>query len=469
MKKNLSLVLSFIFILTVIFTSSCGMQEEEVFDLEYNADYSVDLTGQTFKWGSSWHEQLVLSSDFSIGGDMTHKRLSDLTEKYGCTFEVVSWEDGGGRILSEVAAGYNTIDFLDSHASNGGIQLYRANLLYALDEIPNIDMSDNKFGSPRFLQYGIFDGRNYGFYQYAWEFPPEYHGVIHFNSEMLSSLGISLPHELRENGMWDWANFKEYLLSIESAAANAGYDDDFVPFICGTSYSADSIACMFANGLQMIDGTDGNYSFGFDNSNGLAAVEFLADLYKEGLYEQKGHAEFVKNGMSALMSHESYFSTHYNQKSSSNDYLPAQDYAYGMIRFPYGPNGDENSVSSYVHHGRRLNWVLNTSGHAVEDIGLVMEFVFATLDGSDGWSGLLKDQILYSIEDHDQYAYMLEHINFNYGNMFLEKGYDTWCSNLNSAVAGKKSVSEAFSSTRTAIQEAIKENVTWTYDEISGE
>jgi len=469
MKRIISAVMSFVLASSLIFTASCGSQEEEIFDVDYSGDYEVDLSGQTYRWGSSWHEQLLLPVDFSFAGDMTHKRIKDLKEKYGCTFEVVPWEDGGGRILQEVAAGYNTIDFLDSHSQNAGIQLYRANLLYSLDEIPNIDMSDNKFGSPRFLQYGIFDGKNYGFYQYAWEFPPEYQGVIHFNSEMLSSLGIRLPHELRENGMWDWANYKEYLLSIQSAAANAGYDAGFVPHICGTDYAQDAIGFMFANGLTMIEGSDGNYTFGFDNSNGIAAIEFLMDLYNEGLYAQKGHAEFVKNKMSALMSHESYFSTHYNNKASSNDYLPAQDYAYGMIRFPHGPNGDENSVSSYVHHGRRLNWVLNASGHAVEDIGLVMEFVFAPLDGSDGWSGLLKEQILYSKEDHDQYSYMLENINFNYGNMFLEKGFDTWKSNISSAVMGRKSISEVFSSTRSAIQEAIDKNVTWTYDELVSE
>ncbi len=466
MKKIFSAIMSFVFISSLIFTVACAQQEEEVFDRDFNVELEVDLTGQTYKWGSSWHEQLISSVDFSIAGDMTHKRLNDLTEKYGCTFEVVNWEDGSSKILQEVAAGYNTIDFLDSHASNGGIQLYKANLLYSLDEIPNIDMSDNKYGSPRFLQYGIFDGKNYGFYQFAWEFPPEYHGVIHFNSEMLSSLGISLPHELMENGNWDWTNFKEYLLSIQSASASAGYGD-FVPFICGSSYSADAIALMFANGCKMVEGSsEQGYSFGFDNSAGIAAIEFMADLYKEGLYVQKGHAEFVKNQKSALMSHESYFSTHYNEKSSSNDYLPAQDYAYGLIRFPHGPNGDENSVSSYVHHGRRLNWVLNSSGKDVSDIGLVMEFVFATLDGSDGWSGLLKDQILYTKEDHFEYSYMLENINFNYGTMFLGKGYDTLVSGLNSAVTGRKSIAEAFSAARASIDEGIKENVTWVYEEL---
>ncbi|MBQ1862076.1 MAG: carbohydrate ABC transporter substrate-binding protein [Clostridia bacterium] len=469
MKRIISLTLSVLMLLSLIVTVSCSSQSAEEFDVDLEADLQVDLTGQHYVWGSSWNEQLLPSAYFSLAGDMTHKRLKDLTEKYGCTFDVIPWEDGSGRIITETAAGYSSIDFLDSHASNGGIHLYRAGLLYSLDEIPNLERSDNRFGTPRFLQYGVFDGRFYGFYQYAWEFPPEYHGVIHFNSDMLRTLGLRTPHELHENGEWDWAHFKDFLMSVQSAASYASYEADFVPFICGTSYAADAIGFMFANGLQMIEGTNGNYTFGFDNPAGIAAIEFLADLYKEGLYVTMGAGEFVKNKKSALMSHESYFSTHYNEKSSSNDYLPAQDYAYGMIRFPYGPNGDENCVSGYVHHGRRLNWILNCTDKDISDIGLVLNFVFAPLDGSIGWEGLLKSQIFYSSDDLDEYSYMLENINFNYDGMFLEKGYDTWTGNVNSAVTGRKSVSEVFDSASTAIQEAINKNVTWTFDELISE
>ena len=64
---------------------------------------------------------------------------------------------------------------------------------------------------------------------------------------------------------------------------------------------------------------------------------------------------------------------------------------------------------------------------------------------------------------------MLENINFNYDGMFLEKGYDTWTGNVNSAVTGRKSVSEVFDSASTAIQEAINKNVTWTFDELISE
>ncbi|MBE6896045.1 MAG: carbohydrate ABC transporter substrate-binding protein [Ruminococcaceae bacterium] len=467
MKKIVSYVLSLLMISSLFFTVSCGAQEEEIFDVPFDVELEVDLTGLHFIWGSEWDQEICPSRDFSIVGDKIHKRFDDLKAKYGCTMEVVHWEDGSARTLQELAAGMNSIDFLDSHASAGGIQLYRANLLVALEDIPNIDLSDEKFGVPRFVQYGVFDGKRYGFYHYAWEFPPEYHGVLMFNTDLLHSIGINTPHEYKENNDWTWANFKEYLLSIQDAARNAGYGDDFVPYISGNSYAADAIGFMFANGLQMINSNgNGNYSFGFDCPEGFATVEFLKDLYDNGLYAQKGTGVFVIDQMSAMMSHETYWATHYYEKSTSQNYLPAQDYEYGLVGFPYGPNGNENSVSGYVHHGRRLNWVLNSSGKELSEIGLVMDYVFSALDDSEGWYGYFRDQIFYTKEDHENYVYMLENVNFNYGNLYLEKGYDTWTSGISAAILGNKSVSEVFSSSGSAIDEAIKKNVTWTFEEL---
>ena len=241
--------LSFILLISLVLTVSCSSQDEEVFDLEYNTDYEIDLTGHTFTWGSVWHQQLLPSLGFSTTGDMVHKRISDLKKKYGCDLNIIYWEEGTGRILTELAAGYDTIDILDGRTSHCGYALYKVDLLYALEDIPNIDLSGDKYGNQRLLQYGIFDGKNYGFFPLYWDFCPEFHGMIHFNSEMLSSLGIDLPHELRENGLWTWDNYEEYLISIQAAAENAGYDSNFVPHICGDSYAADAIGFMFANGL----------------------------------------------------------------------------------------------------------------------------------------------------------------------------------------------------------------------------
>ena len=469
MKRIISLTLALVMISSFVAVVSCSSQQEEVFDVEYYADLEADLSGQHYRWGSTWREEIMPSTMFSLSGDKEHKRIHELEEKYGCTFEAVDWEDGGSRIFTEYVAGIETIDLLDSHADAGGIKLYRMNLLYPIEDIPHVDLSTDKYGTQRFLQYGIFDGLHYGFYHFSWEFPPEYHGLLMFNSDMLGSLGMSLPHELKENGMWDWANFKEYLISIQSAAKDAGFESDFIPMICGSSYTADAIGFMFSNGLKMIEGTKGNYSFGFDNSDGMAAVEYQADLYSAGVYVTRDASVFVKEKKAAMMTHESYWATHYFEKSSSQNYLPAQDYAYGLIRFPHGPNGDENSVSAYVHHHRRLNWVLKSSGKDIEDIGLVIDFMFEPLDDSEGWQGELRKQIFYTDEDNAEYNYLIENLNFSYGSIYLEKGYDSWSAGINSAVTGRKSISEAFESSRNAIKEAINKNVTWTYEELVNE
>ena len=102
-------------------------------------------------------------------------------------------------------------------------------------------------------------------------------------------------------------------------------------------------------------------------------------------------------------------------------------------------------------------------------MGLVLDIVFEPLDDSNGWRDFLKNQIFYTTEDHENYVYMLENVNFSYGTIYLDKGFSTFTSGLNSAVAGRKSVSEVFSSAKTAIDEAIRENVTWIYEDLISE
>ena len=60
---------------------------------------------------------------------MVLKRLSDLKEKYGCTFEIIKWENDTALIFYEVAAGYDTtLNFIDSDIKVSGEPLYKANL-----------------------------------------------------------------------------------------------------------------------------------------------------------------------------------------------------------------------------------------------------------------------------------------------------------------------------------------------------
>ncbi|MBQ4627636.1 MAG: carbohydrate ABC transporter substrate-binding protein [Clostridia bacterium] len=454
-KRIVSLTLSFLMISSLLFAVSCGSQEE-TFDLDYHSEYVPDLNGLTFTWGSAWASQMYPTEGFSNDGDKMRAHYRKVEEKLGCKLNIVQWEQSSSRILQEVAAGRPALDLLDNETKNGPVQLYKINMLVALEDISTIDPYDEKFGPMRFRQYGIFNGKTYGVYQYEWDFPPEYAGALLFNSEMLSSLGIPLPYELQENDTWTWDNYKQYLRDIADAAQNSGFENSFIPHVSG-DYSFDALSFMFMNGCQVIEkDSSGKAVFGLDNQNAYAALEYLNELYNENLYKQAGSEVMIKNQMAAILTIESYFGTHFHDGYNEN-YLPFQDYAYGFTTFPYGPNGDETCVSGFVHTGRRLHFVVDYSQNDKDDIGILLNELFEPIDEDGGWRGSLERQVFYDKRDYDMYRYMLENVNYDH-SFTLGSAYSSLRNVFSSAVTGKKTPVEAFQSVRDAVDTEINKN-----------
>ena len=147
MKKIICLLLMAVLSFSMV---SCSGTQEEVFDRPLDEAYEKDLTGLTFRWGSAWPQQLIPESGYSSAGDKTLQRIKDLKEKYGCDFTVEQVDDGSSKVMQALAAGLPTIDILDSHAETGGIQCYKANLLYCLEDISTINIDDEKWGTKAF-------------------------------------------------------------------------------------------------------------------------------------------------------------------------------------------------------------------------------------------------------------------------------------------------------------------------------
>ena len=130
MKRFTALILS-LMIIIICFAVSCSQQEEESFDLDLDSDLEVDMTGITFRWGTPWPTQFYPDEGFSLVGDNMRAHYREIEDELKCKIEIISWEDGGSRIMSDIVAGLPTIDLLDSHSDHGGIQLYKAGLLVA--------------------------------------------------------------------------------------------------------------------------------------------------------------------------------------------------------------------------------------------------------------------------------------------------------------------------------------------------
>ena len=464
MKKSVSLFFFGIMMISVLLSVSCS-QAPEVFDVDLDTDLEIDMSDITFRWGTAWLTQFYPSEGFSNAGDKMRAHYRNIEKELGCKIEFLTWQDGGTRVMEQVAAGMPTLDVIDSHATNAGIELYRAGLLTPVDDIPNINGYDEKFGPLRFRQYGIFDGKLYGLYQYNWDFAPEFACSMTFNTDMLNSFGLVLPYEYQENGRWTWEEYEELLFSVADAAKNYGYDSKFAPHIANMP-ERDALGFMFVNGCQVIEkDSNGKYVFGLDNQKGIDALEYLKRLYNEDLYVVGDVNVFMKDKNAAFLTTESYYATHFTENNERN-YLPGNDITYGFINYPQGPNGDENCVSAYVHKVRRLNWVIKYSGNELSDIGIFLDRMFEPIDDEGGWRTSLERYVFFDHRDFDNYSFMLEHINYRHDLDLGENASSKMDDAFTNVITHSRSATEAFNSIRTVVNEAIAANVNWVYEDI---
>lgn len=447
MKKAL---LPLLICLSLVFCVCCAATEEPETIPEFETEYTIDLNGLSFIHGSEWNHELCDEVGYSSAGDKVHAQIAKLKETYGCTYEIVKWEDGSTRILSEIAAGIDTADVLDSHADAGGYALYKAGALYALEDIPGIDWDDEKWGTKSFLQYGKFDGKNYGFYQYAWEFMPEYAGVLLFNGELLLKMGLAYPYELQENGQWTWANFRTMLETIQTTSSS--YEDKIVPF-SSTSIAFDAQGFMFSNGCVIAEqDSTGKYVSKIDDDKAYAALEFLAGLYKDKLYTTDGIGKF-NDSLAVFVGCETYYATHHY---SSANYPVSFMTDLGFIQCPYGPNGSPDLVTGFIQAHRRLNWITNANSKGVEEIGIVLDFMFSPLDDAGGWKSYAEGQIFHHQQGYDNYARQLENINYNYS---IQAPIIKTTGAFSEVITGRKTAKEALESLSMNIQAALDENM----------
>jgi len=451
MKNILAKILAAVTVATLIFTVSCATSEVEETVPEFDTEYEVDLTGLTFRFGTYWTTQYVYTEGFSSAGDKINARRRELEKTFGCKFEVLQYDLDGSRIMQEVAAGMDTVDIIDNETCKGPRNLYYAGLLVPLEDISTIDLNDEKWGPEKFRRYGIFDGKAYGFYQYEWEFVPEYAGVLLFNGNLLIESGQTYPYEYQENGEWNWKNFKKML---ETCSVNLDSSLGIKPM--GTDNTGrDILAAMFSNGSEfVVQDSSGQYKINLNNSKCIDALDFLAELYGEDLYGKSTMTDFNEE-RSVFIGCETYYGTHHYE---GYDYPTDHLENLGMVTFPYGPAANSSTVSAFVFAGRRLNYVVSASPNEIDDIGIVMDFLFEPLDDSGGWKSYSSSVIFHHSDDYDNFCYMLENVNYDY-SFEIPSMISSLPSKMTAVLLGKSSASEVLKSIEDIAQAELDENM----------
>ncbi len=453
-------VLAFTLLLVIFLFTACVPTKVDDGSGRDNEDNPLDYT--TFRWGIVSSELFIPTQGQTTIGDAIIQRYADMEEKYNLEIITEAQPLKGGDLTSRLAIQQNVYDFYQTAPRYEGIDKYQMGVLYSLEDIETIDAGSDKWGYKNFISAARFsDGNHYGFYPNEWSYGPSVEGSLLFNTELIREIGVTNPYEYYERKMWSWDTFTTMLQTIK----DSGFTDQEIYPWQAVSFNEDAVSIMFVNGLKALD-TDpnGNYTFGFDTNAGIQALDFLSNLRHRGLYHCGGENYFVA-GTAVFFSSSSGDATTAPATLNSESISTLVN-EYGVITFPYGPNGSPDDVSTSVNYSTLYHFILNQSDNTSENIGIFMEELFKPLDNVQSWQDYLIEDIFQDPEgrDFDTYMYMVEHCNDDhstyYGNSsWLLDGY------FAQVVRGEMTSAELFQSIRPVIQaELSKKTATVTYD-----
>ena len=321
-----------ILIIMVISLIACQVSGNEAIPEEALPEEEViDLQGNTFLFFTGWKNEYLPEDGFSDAGDKMRSRYNEVGLKYNCNFVVEQVDSMTPTIMKNAATGENIPDLVDIEALNA-YSLYKADMLASLDDISTIDMSDMKWGPEKFIQYGIWDKKHYGFFPYDWEFVPQFEGILLFNNILVKQFGLESPYAIQEKGQWDWATFKEYLTNCTQKV-----DETAITGLYASDYNRLGQTAIMSNGVNTVIEKDGKYVFNYGNNEAYAALDYLKSLNDAKIMKQNGTVqEFSVKNTCVFFACESWVGT-LHAEGEANKTFPAMVMEdYGFMPFPFG-------------------------------------------------------------------------------------------------------------------------------------
>lgn len=442
----------------MIFTVSCSGETAELLAfIDANSEAELDCEGKTFTFASGWYSEWYAFSDDTLPTESVEKmmtRFHSIKEKFNAEFEMV--EISMDDIPQLLVTGEDIPEMFDMEA-DVAYDLHKSGVLVSLNQLSAVDVNDTKWGEPNFLKYGYFDGEQYGFYPWHWEFIPQFSGSLIFNAEMIATFGGTHPYELQESGSWNWESFENEMKKYTVFENEVQYYGAVLD-----NYGKLAKAAILSNGGQVIDGDEENgYSFSVNSPEALEALEWLKGLESAGAFIDKDFVDFSISQIAPYWIGESYYGTVFNPNDeSNNNFAPAALSDYGFIQFPTGPQGDETDTGAFVYYSRRLNYLSGISDIEPDNVGKIVDYIFEPLDDSleEGWKDLTQRLIFTENNNQqcfDNFIYMLENMGYDYSVQMGETAYDNLDTALEQIIQGKKTASEALSTVEPMVMENI--------------
>lgn len=455
--KLLALILA---LLTVI--TACDTAKAEIVP-EYNgemAEGDIDLLGYEFIIAATSHGgqyPLNPESGNTARGDQLLQRYKETEEKFNVKISLIDGCDTG-RYQTLLAANMKYADLMFTVIH----QIQRGSLqqgLYMPFSDMNIDLDSGLYGTPEALETGHFGDDYYAIIAYYWGFPAaDTMPAMWFNPYVISTYQQASPHELNEQGEWNWDALETMCEAINDTSDPN--EENHVYALAYTNEPYLEFAAMFSNNARIVTkNADGKLVYSLNSKKALEALEFIGSLAERQLICDGGDRQnitpFVENRRAFFVEF-----THLGLSDEGRENLAfeMQD-AYEWIYFPQGPSNTDGNLSrtSFSYNSRFFYAPINSDPEVHE---VLLPYMFEPLPGDtyETWQDDFARSTFFSDESFECFQVIRDEAFFDY-TVYVPFS-DVLYPNIMNVTKGKQTATEAL----TAIEEKMQASLDKLYN-----
>lgn len=382
------------------------------------SEYPSDPTGYTYRIYTDQQAEVSLCSvDYgTVRSDQLKAHYAAIEKELSCNIEVNS--TFRKTILQELAAGaaasVNNVDLVETSAATVyGLQ--RGGYLTALDDMPGVDVSSEKWGLASQKEYMTFDGKVYGFSgMWLGASFPTVSNVMFYNEKLLDNAGIESPHAALEQENWNWKTFADMANTVTE---EIGDDSSIYAFATPNSVYPEFItAAIYSNGTKMVTGNYENKPVcGWNNNRTLDALTWVHKLVNEDKVSYNMKMEYDNgrldtlafvNGRTAFLVGNAYRGI----ATSEDSPLFTLGDSLRWISFPAGPALEKGRTTAAYGLYDRFCAVTATIGQNAANGAPILNAIFEPMQGEDEstYKEVLKREYFFYDEDFETYTEMMK-------------------------------------------------------------
>lgn len=340
---------------------------------------------------------------------------------------------------------------------------YKAGFLQSWNDIPTVDLNNEELWGTKYKQQNAtFNGELY--LDVGGGSGGGNMGHMIFNKILVNEFNAQNPQELLEQGLWTWDTFEDYVHTISLFEADRTV---YAVSIWANNHNSKvmwPLCSILSNGGSIVKkADDGSASFGLQDSEALAALDWASDMLKTGTikFDEKWPPDTWAKSGSVIVLGDWAFGTSSSGSSAHWGLDNLDDIRF--IPFPYGPNAEYGKTSAT--YASAAGGVGLLFGVDKEDSGYVWNVrKILSVEANDETEEEWKRRTFFQDDPSDDDSYNnykkgIDEFGFDYSSQLGEDTMKQLRAGLINVVEGTQTSAELFSSISGIIDTAIQENI----------